>query len=563
MRFLLRSTGLALFFLAVLLPLTQADAQDANQAASREQTDAVDALFATWDRKDSPGCAIAIIRDGKVIYQRGYGLACVEHDIPITTTTRFNVASVSKQFTVFLIFLLADAGLISLDDDIRDHLPDLPEFGKKITVRHLIHHTSGLRDFFSPLHWAGWREEDVLLKKDSLAFALRQKTLNFEPGAEYAYSNTGYLLLGMIAEKVGKKSFATLAKEKIFDPLGMKHTLVLEDHRSIVKNAALCYNGKDNDQYERLHYASDEAGASNVFTCVEDLALWDQNFYTGKVGGAKVLQQMVTVGVLNSGDRITYAGGLGVSEFRGLKTVRHSGWHSGYRSHFMRFPDQKFSVIILANVRAIDPRLKAEQVAEIFLKDQLQPKPNEVSVPEEVLKKYEGDYYFPLDTPLTFSSAKGKLHVQAANAKKKNKLIAVSATEFVDPLTDLWYQFEEEGRTVVYRSRGTFEQFGKRMEPAKLSAEEARQMVGKYFSEELNVFYTIRLDKNGKLRVVHPRGEEALTFVMPGDYRLSLEGSSLNLHFNRNGNGAVTGFAVNTWRARNVPFVRVTLTPES
>src|SRR5262249_15505607 len=202
---------------------------------------AVDKLFAAWDRRDSPGCALLVLRDGKVVHQRGYGMANLEHGIPITPATVFNIASVSKQFTCFLVLLLVEAGLLSLDDDVRRHVPEVPDFGKPITLRHLMHHTSGLREDWSMLTLAGWRTEDVVTRGDVLDLLRRQRDLNFEPGRQFLYCNTGYQLLAQVVERVSGKSLREFAREKVFAPLGMKDTVFKDDHRLLVPGRADCY----------------------------------------------------------------------------------------------------------------------------------------------------------------------------------------------------------------------------------------------------------------------------------------------------------------------------------
>jgi CubicO group peptidase (beta-lactamase class C family) len=347
----------------------------------------VDQLFAPWNKAHSPGCAVAVLQDGKVIHQRGYGMANLEHAIPITPATVFNIASVSKQFTVFLIMLLVTSGQLGLDDDVRTHVPELHDFGKKITVRHLIHHTSGLREDWSLLALAGWRTEDVVTQRDVLDLVYRQKELNFAPGSEYLYCNTGYMLLGKILEKVGGKSQRQLAQERIFAPLGMTASVFQDDHRMLIPKRALSYRPLPGGGFGHFHFATDRAGPSNLYTTVEDLARWDRNFYDFKIGGKKAVDLMLQKFTLSGGKEIPYAGGLVHSEFRGLPMIAHTGSVAGYRSILARFPQQRFSVIILANVSSFNTQDMARKVAEIYLEKQLGPAPPE----KKLVKKKPAD----------------------------------------------------------------------------------------------------------------------------------------------------------------------------
>jgi CubicO group peptidase (beta-lactamase class C family) len=274
----------------------------------------VDEIFSEWDRPDSPGCALAVVKGGEVVYKRGYGMANLEYDVPITPRTIFHVASVSKQFTDFAIAILTDEGRLSLDDEVRAHVPELPDFGEPITIRHLIHHTSGIRDQWELLVAAGWRMDDVITTDDVLELVGRQRELNFRPGSEYLYCNTGYTLMAVIVERVTGSSLREFCAERIFEPLGMLDTHFHDDHREIVRGRAYSYSPREEGgfQHSVLSYAT--VGATSLFTTVEDLARWDQNFYEAKVGGSAVVDLVQTPGVLNDGERLRYAFGLNIGE---------------------------------------------------------------------------------------------------------------------------------------------------------------------------------------------------------------------------------------------------------
>lgn len=376
--------------------------------AADEKTDKVDKLFAAWDKTTSPGAALAVIKDGQIIYERGYGMAKIEDGIVNTPDKVFDIGSVSKQFTAACVAFLVREGKIGLDDDIRKYLPEMPAYGKPVTVRHLLHHTSGLRDYNALLSLAGFRpESDSPTVEEALEVVRRQKKLNYMPGEEYSYTNTGYFLLSQIVERVSGKSLNAFARERIFEPLGMNKTLIQDDHTQIIKDRATGY-AKGEKGWTISMSNWDETGDGNVYTTVRDMAKWDQAFYTGEALGKDLVEMMQTTGTLNSGKKIDYAWGLVVTEHKGLKVVEHGGSWVGFRAAIVRFPEQTFSVVILANLDAIMPSWLAFGVADIYLADLIKT-PNKgeakkiptINVPKaepvkalsaEELKEYAGTY---------------------------------------------------------------------------------------------------------------------------------------------------------------------------
>ena len=387
----------------------------------------VDQLFAEWNRSDSPGAALAVIRGGEIVYKHGYGSANLEYDIPITTRTIFDIASVSKQFAAFAITTLSHNGKLSLDDDIRVYLPDVPDFGYTITIRHLLHHTSGLRDWVQSLVIAGDLMDDVISFKHILKMVRHQKALNFKPGEEYLYSNTGYNLLAEIVETVTGDSFREWTNTNIFKPLGMTDSHFHDDYEMILKNRAYSYQAVENGGFKHAVNNTTALGSSSLYSTVEDLAKWILSFDDPRIGEQRVIEQMHQRGVLNNGERIDYAFGLNIGEYRGLKTVGHSGSWRGFRSHLIRFPDQKFGVVILCNLDTFNPLSLAERVSDLYLADALAPvetaEPEKASEPAEDIKseplpsegltEFEGDYYTEeLDTTYTIRVREGGLVAQ-------------------------------------------------------------------------------------------------------------------------------------------------------
>ncbi|MCP5104890.1 MAG: serine hydrolase, partial [bacterium] len=338
---------------------------------------AVDKVFEEWNKPGSPGCALAVVKDGKIIYKKGYGLANLELDVPITPQTVFYIGSVSKQFVAFAVALLEARGKLDFDDDIRKYVPEMPDYGTTITIRNLIHHTSGIRGYLMLLDMAGLdlgfyhKAEDVI--NNVIA---RQKNLNFKPGEKYQYSNSGYLILADIVRRVSGKSFRQFVHENIFKPLGMKNSRFHDNYKELIKNRATSYL-TSKGEYVNFMSTFDLVGSGGLYTTVEDLFLWDQNFYHYKVGGPELFKTIHTKGKLNNGEETNYAFALMHGNYKGLKTVEHSGGLGGYVSVLMRFPGQEFSVIILANAGNFNQQRFAHRVADIFLADQFKPKPKE------------------------------------------------------------------------------------------------------------------------------------------------------------------------------------------
>ncbi len=370
---------------------------------SDELSTRIDDLFSHWDRNDSPGCALAVVKDGKIIHKRGYGMANLELGVPISSESVFYIGSVSKQFVAMCITLLADRGLVSLDDDIRKYFPEMPDYGTPVTIRHLIHHTGGIRDYLELESIAGipfgyYHERDVV------NLISRQKELNFVPGEEYTYSNSGYFLLGVIVERASGESLREFADKNIFKSLGMKNSRFHDDFEELIPRRAAGYFDVGKGSYRNFISAFDCVGSGGLFTSVEDLFLWDQNFIHNRVGGKKLIELMHTRGTLNDGKKLDYAFGLEIGTYRGLEIVEHGGSLGGYRAEFLRFPAQRFSVIILSNLATVVPSRLARQVADLYLanefkEDKPRPKkrrveePAAVDIPEKKLQEYPGNFH--------------------------------------------------------------------------------------------------------------------------------------------------------------------------
>jgi CubicO group peptidase (beta-lactamase class C family) len=335
---------------------------------------AVDKIFAEWNNLNSPGCAVGAVQNGRFLYKQGYGIANLDYDIPNSPEMVYYVGSDSKQFTAASIALLSLQGRLSLDDDIRRYLPEMPDYGTPIRIRNLIHHTSGIRDIYALMSLRGDRMEDVFPDSAAIALIARQKGLAFTPGSAYSYSNSGYFLLAQIVKRVTGTSLRQFAEDQIFLPLGMTHTHFHDDPGHVMKQRATSYERDTLGGY-RISYLQnfDKIGAGGLYTTLDDLRKWDENFYTKRVGGDSLQRVISTRGVLTNGDTLTYAFGNEITSYRGLRTVEHGGALMGYKAYILRFPDQHFTVLMTCNLGAIDPGPLAHAVAEVFLGDKLGP----------------------------------------------------------------------------------------------------------------------------------------------------------------------------------------------
>ncbi|MDA0330284.1 MAG: serine hydrolase [Gemmatimonadetes bacterium] len=356
---------------------TPAVAQRTGTPAAR-----VDELMAPYSTGGQPGGVIAVVERGEVIFAKGYGLANLEHGVPMTSETVLDIGSVAKQFTAFAIVLLAQDGKLSFDEDIRTYLPAVPDFGPTITVRHLVHHVSGLREIYNSRALEGWQAGDGMSQGDALRLTARMRELNFEPGTEHLYCNTGYMLVADIVAEVSGMSFPDFMEERVFGPLGMTHTTIMSRLGQSIPGSAESYGRTEEGDFVRIFDNSALFGAGGIYTTAGDLARWMANFGTAAVGGPAALEQMQERGVLANGDTLVYAFGITVTERRGLRVLAHTGSSAGYRASFTYFPELDAGVITMSNLAQFDGSI-AGDVAEAFFGDRMGPRPEPQTRQEE------------------------------------------------------------------------------------------------------------------------------------------------------------------------------------
>lgn len=328
----------------------------------------LDDIFADYDRFDSPGCAVAVVQNGEIVFKKGYGIANLEHHAPILPDTKFYAGSVSKQFTAMCIALLEEDGALGYDDDINEHLPELPDYDPPIRVHDLIHHTNGLQQYFAIWEERDRHLEDVMNATHAMEMIAGANNVLFEAGEKYSYSNSGYFLMAQIVGRVSGMAFPDFADERIFKPLGMTNSHFHDDRNHIIENRAMSYFERDDGGYGVYLLNYELVGPGGLYTTVEDLAKWDSNFYDNRLGhGAQsLIDRTLKTGVLNDGTTLGYAYGLNHGERGGKKVIDHTGSLAGYRAMMLRFPDEKTTILILGNLASINAEGLAHQVADVL-----------------------------------------------------------------------------------------------------------------------------------------------------------------------------------------------------
>jgi len=527
----------------------------------------IDRIFFRWNNTDSPGCALAIIQNGRIIFQKGYGMANLELNVPIAPASVFYSGSVSKQFVAFCIALLYQEGKLDIKDNIQKYLPEFPDYGSPITIENLIYHTSGIRDYLSMESIAGipignYHEEDVL------KLITAQKELNFLPGERYLYSNSGYFLLAVIVKRASGKSLRQYAHAKIFQPLGMFSSNFHDDYRRLIKNRASGYFPSGKDQYTNFLSTFDCVGSGGLFSSVEDLYLWDQNFYHNKVGGKELFKLMHATGTLNSGEKINYAFAIQVGSYKGFKSVSHGGALGGYRAGYLQFPEQNFSVICLANLSSINAMDLCQQVADIFLEKQIKQNsspisqaeektPSRISLTPSELQAYAGNYLEKYTwRRLTLRAEQGELIGKILN--QTITLIPVKKTEFFLEEEGSGTQIKfitssgKESRQLQVVRRGFTNSVYERTHPEIPSPEELKDYTGHYFSKELDS--DLQLVIKRKRLCLADKGP-AHAFLLPVTREVFIFQGS-RIVFQRDKEQNITGLRFSSPRAWNILFTR-------
>ena len=500
----------------------------ANAQESIPQQKSIDAIFSRWDNKTSPGGAIGVIKDGKLIFSKGYGMANLDYNIPNEPNTVFKIASTSKQFTAASIIILAQQGKLSLQDKLSAYFPKFPSYAENITIQHLLNHTSGIRDYIILARLSGLSANDYYNNKTVEKLLTNQQELNFKPGEEFVYSNSGYWLLGQIVKKVSGKTLAVFAKKNIFDPLKMKNSRFHDNLVEVVKNRAIGYRSNRKGGFYEYMTTLNMVGDGGLLTTINDLAKWDDSFYDTSHFNKDFWNQMLQLGTLNNGKKAPYASGLATRNYKGLEVIHHSGSFVGYRTQFIRFPKAKFSVIVLANRTDTDPSRLAYKIADIFLKNEYNTQKKsksktktvkksdnkEFSLTVKELKSLEGNYWSKKNK----SSRKLLViddvlnYVRSNGAKTKMRPITKNKFQMIGPRTPVYLEvkFIKNSKEFTIETSNSAPMTFTEFEPKPTySTEDLDSYSGDYYSAELDVVYTLKRRENKLILMVKddPIGE--------------------------------------------------------
>lgn len=523
----------------------------------------IDAIFKDIN-VTNPGVSLAILKNNKVIIQKNYGLANLEYQIPITSKTVFHAASVSKQFTAFALLLLEAEGKLSLDDDVRKHIPELNGFNHKITLRNLANHTSGIKDQHNLGRLAGWNSNDIITNDQVLNLLYLQKSLNFSPNEQFMYSNSGYTLLAEVISRVSEQSFSEFVNERIFTPLGMNQSQFVKKSESLIKNKAYAYYSK-NGKYQKDLFLNSSVGATNLSTTVNDLSKWSKNFSEHTIGSKSIFKTMKSLQPLNNGKSYGYGLGLFINQYKGIQKIEHSGLDASYQAYIGWFPEQKISIVYLSNNGDLNGGRNIYKITSILLdkyatktvaKRKLLSKKtatNHYSVTE--LIKYKGYYW---NSKERFSRQlkveNNKLNYVGGDGKSTS-LSSVKKDEFqFDAKTYTGVIIKEDTMRVILDD-GYVLNFEK-YTPANHTKKTIEEYLGKYYSNELNTIYRFYA-KGNNLIANHQRAGDFKLKAISNDFFIGNKGSFRNVKFTRNKKNKITGFYVSSSRAKNILFKKV------
>jgi CubicO group peptidase (beta-lactamase class C family) len=542
----LKHVALLLLLLVVVIRSLGLDthAQNPDRAAPT-----LDAIFQKWNKPDVPGCAVGVVREGVSPLVRSYGSADLEHNVAINADTVFEAGSVSKQFTAASVLLLAEQGKLALTDDVRKYVPELPDYGWRITINELLSHTSGLRDWGSVEAIAGWpRTSRVYTLTDVLDITARQKSLNYPPGTAYSYTNTGYNLLAIIVERVSKETLAQFSHDHLFFPLRMSHTQWRDDFRRVVTGRAIAYEAGEGG-YEQEMPFEDAYGNGGLLTTVGDLLRWNDALTAGELGHfvTTELQHQTT---LNDGHLIAYARGLFVESYHGVQEIAHDGATAGYRAWLGRYPEAHLSIALLCNAGDANPDSLAHAVADLFLAEPAPP--TVVILTADQLAQRAGLFVdLRRGLPLRLEA-----HGNVLRVSNGPVLSAISPDEFSSGSTT--YRFSGNDRIVRETADGDVSEY-RRTQPWVPSSAELMQMAGNYTSLEAMATYHVTVTDGHVVATPADRRGAALVLnpIFANAFQFANDQAQGVLSFRRDSKGGVSGFVFRNARVYALPFRRV------
>lgn len=537
-----------------------------NEAKATDPEKLVDQLMTPFTGTDRPGAVISILKDGKVVMEKGYGMANLTYGVPMTAETGMSIASVSKHFTAMALVLLEQQGKLSLDDDVRTHIPELKDFGTPVTLRNLLNHTSGYREILNMLPMAGWNSTDAMTREEPIRLIQRQARLQNAPGAEYNYNNTAFMLLATVVERVSGQEFREFMEEDIFRQLGMENTTIKTHQGQVIPNSSQGYESAEAGGFRYVTDFASAYGASGVNTTARDITKWMLNFRDAKVGGPEAIESLTTRGILTSGDTTNYALGLGVRTWRGQTLYTHTGGETSHRTWFGYFPEIESGLFFSSNHPAFSLGMWTD-LADAFFGDYLEPEEDEEPVeadtdhsepnPEQ-LQAIAGTWRF-IGAPLMieYTVEDGELYAQATNQPRfKVEPTSDSTFRFVGVEASVTFHFEEDGTV----SRATHHQGPdspmEKVVAPDLTVDQLKAFEGRYWSEELETLVTVVME-DSTLMAHHRRLEPfKLTHTVDDEFGAGMWAYGV-VRFARDPDETVSGFLSGNGRTRDVWFRRL------
>ncbi len=533
-----------------------------SQSLPDSVTKKIDSIFSAWNNQ-TPGCAVGIVKNDSLIFAKGYGMANLEYAVPITQQTIFHMASVSKQFAAYSIVLLASQGRLKLEDDVRKYLPWFPDLKEKITIRHILNHTSGIRDQWQLLAIAGTRLDDVITQEHIIKILSRQQDLNFTTGEKYYYSNSGYTMAAEIVKSVTGKTLRQFADSAIFKPLGMINTHFHDDYTEVVKNRAYSYQRKNLFSFSNSILSYSTAGATSLFTNVEDLSKWVVNFYQPVSGTASDINLLVKNGVLNNGTEIDYALGIMSDTYKGYRQYSHSGGDAGYRTYLTVFPELKMGFMIFSNLPEINVYEKTYRLADMFIGDTAVASPKAEPVVDSGravlrdtihIKKFTGDYVSGEGALFSFILKNSRLYWERYGNSDllyqagKDSFVVVNAP-------DVRFSFVRKGNQhIAHQYWPGAERILEHSITDLTIRPEA--YVGVYHSPELDCKYAIILENNELLLTSNKYPNTKIKRV-GNDHLFTDHWWMRHLKIITDSHNAITGFEVNDGRVMRLRFNKI------
>lgn len=523
------------------------------QSWNYETARKADSVISIYSNPNAPGMGIGIIKDAKILYKKTYGLANLEDKIPVSDATAFDIASVSKQFTAFVVLLAEQEGKLSLEDDIRTYLPELKNLPYKISIRQLANHTHGLPDFTSIKRLQGFGDEFRVTNDQAVKTVLAIKSITFKPGDAYKYNNTGFMLLAEILHRIYKKEFREIIKEYIFTPLKMNHTMAIDDPQKIIPNRAESYQ-ENGGIFLKYPLGQMENGSSNIFTTLDDFCIWAMNYQKPIVGNRELYNKMQQSTLLNTGERVEYGLGLQTGRYKGLDIVFHGGGTAGYRSYILHVPAYHLSIVLAGNRSAFDGLFIAYKLVDVLLGDRqvISPLPPTKNYNSSQLKEWTGMYEINPGNYLDISTDGKNLY----QGESKMPLTATGDLTFAIPaIPTASVTFKNEGLTF---NVGDFSFFCKKviLAPQKGVLINLHQLTGFYKNEEFNTIYQLFTDGD-KLIARHSVNPDVSLYPLHPLKFYSYKSFFGQLDFKRDKNGNITGFLLAGANMSNIEFKKI------